>query len=71
MGHKYGMINRRKVFDCIESHSEGIRSSQIAEELGLSVNEVRSHIMRLCMDGEVQHIARVEPTCTKIWGVRR
>ncbi len=69
--HKYGMANRQKVYDRIKDNPRGARTSQIADDLGLSINEVRSHIMRLCNDGDITCIGRVDSTCTKLWGARR
>lgn len=66
-----GNLNCRKVYDCIKANPKGIRMADIAEELELDIHEVRSHVMRLHANGEIEHIGRVKSSCTKIWGVRR
>lgn len=48
-------VNRQKVYDCIDSHSEGVKVSEVASELGLSVPEVRGHVTRLCNEGRLIH----------------
>lgn len=69
MARKYSHANRRMVYDYIKGHSEGVLTSQIVEDLGMPTNEVRSHVMRLCNDGDIVFIGRVE-SGTKIWRTR-
>ncbi len=54
------LINRQKVYDCIDAHSEGMKVSEVASELGLSVPEVTGHVTRLYNEGRVFHSPRAD-----------
>ena len=56
--YSVAQVNREKVYDCIDSHYEGVKVSEVASELGMSVPEVRGHVTRLCYEGRVFHSSR-------------
>ncbi len=60
--------DRRKVYDCIKAHAEGVKVSDMASELGMPMEEVRGHVTRLRNEGAVQPVG-----CRRafVWRVRR